>query len=68
MYGRTLSASEVADHYTGGALLGWNDLWTMKNRPKTYRYYAGIHRQMTLDRPFRTAPPITDGLLSPTTR
>lgn len=45
----------------GGAVLGWNDLWTMKNRPRTYRYYAGIHRQMTVDRPFKTAPPITDG-------
>ena len=34
----------------GGMNLGWNDLWTMTNRPKSYRAYAHIHREMTNDR------------------
>ncbi len=25
----------------GGALLGWNDMYVMKNRPKSYDGYAG---------------------------
>ncbi len=33
----------------GGALLGWNDLFVMNNRPKSYRVYAAIHREMTRD-------------------
>jgi hypothetical protein len=34
----------------GGAELGWNDLYTMTRRPKSYQGYAQIHRQMTNDR------------------
>jgi phosphatidylserine/phosphatidylglycerophosphate/cardiolipin synthase-like enzyme len=34
----------------GGAQLGWNDLYTMKNRPVSYRGYLRIHRDMTDDR------------------
>ena len=34
----------------GGALLGWNDLYTMRNRPKSFAVYAQIHREMTSDR------------------
>jgi hypothetical protein len=33
----------------GGALLGWNDLFVMPNRPKSYKVYAAIHREMTRD-------------------
>ena len=33
----------------GGAALGWNDLYTMKNRPASYAVYQRIHREMTED-------------------
>jgi len=33
----------------GGAALGWNDLYTMKNRPESYAVYQRIHREMTED-------------------
>jgi hypothetical protein len=33
----------------GGAALGWNDLYTMKNRPASYAVYQRIHREMTDD-------------------
>ncbi len=33
----------------GGAALGWNDLYTMKNRPASYEGYRRIHREMTED-------------------
>ncbi|QIK65563.1 hypothetical protein G7072_03720 [Nocardioides sp. HDW12B] len=33
----------------GGALLGWNDLYTMNDRPESYRKYVDIHREMTED-------------------
>jgi len=33
----------------GGALLGWNDLFVMKNRPQSYQGYLNIHREMTDD-------------------
>lgn len=33
----------------GGALNGWNDLYTMVNRPKSYKKYNEIHREMTED-------------------
>jgi phosphatidylserine/phosphatidylglycerophosphate/cardiolipin synthase-like enzyme len=33
----------------GGAALGWNDLYTMKNRPRSYAVYNTIHREMTED-------------------
>jgi phosphatidylserine/phosphatidylglycerophosphate/cardiolipin synthase-like enzyme len=34
----------------GGAQAGWNDLYTMRNRPVSFRGYAQIHRDMTDDR------------------
>jgi phosphatidylserine/phosphatidylglycerophosphate/cardiolipin synthase-like enzyme len=34
----------------GGAQGGWNDLFTVKDRPVTYRGFARIHRDMTDDR------------------
>ena len=37
----------------GGARLGWNDLWTMKDRPLQFRYYSRIFDQMTRDRVVR---------------
>jgi hypothetical protein len=33
----------------GGAALGWNDLYTIKNRPESYEGYRRIHREMTDD-------------------
>jgi phosphatidylserine/phosphatidylglycerophosphate/cardiolipin synthase-like enzyme len=34
----------------GGAVLGWNDMYTITNRDKSYSEYVRIHRQMTNDR------------------
>jgi len=34
----------------GGAVMGWNDMYTMRNRPKSFHQYARIHRAMTNDR------------------
>ncbi|HZJ07480.1 MAG TPA: phospholipase D-like domain-containing protein [Nocardioidaceae bacterium] len=34
----------------GGALLGWNDLYTMRNRVKSFDEYRVIHREMTDDK------------------
>lgn len=31
----------------GGASSGWNDLYVMKNRPKSYNFYLTVHRAMT---------------------
>jgi phosphatidylserine/phosphatidylglycerophosphate/cardiolipin synthase-like enzyme len=31
----------------GGALNGWNDLFVMRQRPKTFAYYAKTHAEMT---------------------
>jgi hypothetical protein len=33
----------------GGAALGWNDMYTLSNRPKSYLGYERIHREMTDD-------------------
>jgi hypothetical protein len=33
----------------GGANAGWNDLFTMRNRPKSFAVYKRIHREMTDD-------------------
>ena len=33
----------------GGALLGWNDMYVMKNRPASWNKYVQIHRDMTED-------------------
>jgi phosphatidylserine/phosphatidylglycerophosphate/cardiolipin synthase-like enzyme len=33
----------------GGAALGWNDMYTLKNRPKSFQGYLRIHREMTDD-------------------
>ena len=34
----------------GGAVLGWNDMYTIADRKKSYRRYVRIHRLMTEDR------------------
>ena len=34
----------------GGAQGGWNELYTIKNRPVSYRGYVRVHRDMTDDR------------------
>lgn len=33
----------------GGAVAGWNDLYVIKRRPKTFNAYAKIHAEMTDD-------------------
>ncbi len=46
----------------GGAVLGWNDMYTMKNRPVSYQGYRRIHREMTEDtRAGRNRVEIVDG-------
>jgi hypothetical protein len=35
----------------GGAFLGWNDMYTMYNRPKSYEQYVNWHRRMTMGTP-----------------
>lgn len=34
----------------GGANLGWNDLFVMKDRPVSYNYYLDIHHRMTAEK------------------
>ncbi len=34
----------------GGATLGWNDMYVMRNRPKSYGEYVDVHRLMTIGR------------------
>lgn len=34
----------------GGALRGWNDMWTIRQRPTLYRAFTRVHRIMTRDR------------------
>ncbi len=31
----------------GGMTAGWNDMYVMRNRPKTYKFYLQVHRAMT---------------------
>ncbi len=45
----------------GGAELGWNDLYTMKERPKSFDAYVKIHRQMTDDAAGDKKVEIVDG-------
>ena len=33
----------------GGAVLGWNDMYTLKERPRSWAKYVEIHREMTDD-------------------
>lgn len=33
----------------GGATRGWNDMWTIRDRPRLYRAFTRVHRVMTLD-------------------
>lgn len=54
LFSRTGSANNVvmvssSNLNKGGALLGWNDLFVMKNRPVSWSRYVGIHRDMTED-------------------
>jgi hypothetical protein len=39
----------------GGAVLGWNDMYTMVRRPTTFAFFEKIHRQMTNDRNLDTS-------------
>ena len=55
LFNRTGSARNVvivssSNLNAGGAVRGWNDMWTMKGRPKSYAAYAAIHREMTDDK------------------
>ncbi len=34
----------------GGAVLGWNDMYTLKERPRSWEKYVEIHREMTDDK------------------
>jgi phosphatidylserine/phosphatidylglycerophosphate/cardiolipin synthase-like enzyme len=34
----------------GGALRGWNDMYTIRNRAKLYRTFARVHRTMTREK------------------
>ena len=48
---------------SGGTGRGWNDAFTMKNRPNSFAMYEAIHREMTQDDPNddRGKFEITDG-------
>ena len=41
-----ISSSNLND---GGAVRGWNDMFTLKRRPATYALYLTLHREMTQD-------------------
>lgn len=43
----TMVSSSNINH--GGARLGWNDMYVMKGRAKTYKFYKRMHRAMTED-------------------
>ena len=45
----------------GGATKGWNDLFTMNDRPKTYDLYERIHLEMTRDKPAKRRVQLADG-------
>lgn len=46
----------------GGAQSGWNDLYVMRNRPRTYTAYLQLHRAMTREvRAAKTREEIIDG-------
>lgn len=46
----------------GGALNGWNDLFVMRQRPKTFAKYAEIHKEMTDQTPEGSGPDqVVDG-------
>jgi hypothetical protein len=34
----------------GGATMGWNEMYTIKNRPRLYKAFAAMHREMTDDK------------------
>jgi hypothetical protein len=48
---RNIVMVSSANPNKGGAYKGWNDMYTMVNRPKSYRLYARVHREMTEDSP-----------------
>lgn len=39
----------------GGAALGWNDMYTMREVPRTWSFFRRIHREMTADRNYDTS-------------
>lgn len=46
----------------GGALNGWNDLFVMRQRPKSFAKYAEIHKEMTDQTPEGAGPDqVVDG-------
>lgn len=55
MFSRTGQAQHVvmissSNLNKGGALLGWNDLVVMKEKPKSFEFYQKMHRRMTAER------------------
>jgi len=59
--GRTVMVSS-SNLNRGGAKLGWNDMYVMRKRPKSYGAYVRQHRAMTAGRPApRTRIQIVDG-------
>ena len=59
LFSRTAGANNVvmvssSNLNRGGATLGWNDMYVMKNRPKSYAGYVRVHRLMTAGKPAPT--------------
>jgi phosphatidylserine/phosphatidylglycerophosphate/cardiolipin synthase-like enzyme len=67
LFSRTGGASHVvmvssSNLNRGGAQLGWNDMYVMKNRPESYFAYKNVHRAMTAGKPApRNRIQIVDG-------
>jgi phosphatidylserine/phosphatidylglycerophosphate/cardiolipin synthase-like enzyme len=59
LFSRTAAASNVvmvssSNLNRGGAQLGWNDMYVIKGRPRTYGEYVRVHRLMTNGTPAPT--------------
>lgn len=59
-FSSTGSASDVimvssSNLNRGGAVSGWNDMYTMTGRPAGFTYYEKVHREMTADEDLPTA-------------
>ena len=60
VFSRTAGASDVvmvssSNLNRGGATLGWNDMYVIKDRPKSYGEYVRVHRVMTAGTPAPTS-------------
>ena len=60
VFSRTAGASDVvmvssSNLNRGGAQLGWNDMYVIKDRPRTYGEYVRVHRVMTAGTPAPTS-------------